>query len=66
MDNLRDLFPQDISDEAAYHIGNFLYELAFAFDNAYYAEISRYYQSEIDFAEEMRLQRDQGLNVEED
>lgn len=65
-DTLRDLFPEDISDETAYHIGNFLYELAFAFEGIYGENIRRYHQSEIDFANEMRRESDQSLNGEED
>lgn len=64
-DTLRDLFPEEISDETAYHIGNFLHELAFAFDGIYYRNIRRYHQSEIDFTNEMRRES-QRLNGEED
>lgn len=64
-DTLRDLFPEEISDETAYHIGNFLHELAFAFEGIYYGNIRRYHQSEIDFTNEMRRES-QRLNGEED
>jgi hypothetical protein len=64
---LRDLFPEDISDETAYHLGNFLYELALAFETAYFGQIRRYNKSRANLAKEMRFESsDQGLNVEKE
>ena len=65
-DNLRDLFPEDLSDEAAYHIGNFLYELAQVFESIHLGQIRRYSKSIADFHNEMMEQNDQGMNAEKD
>ena len=64
-DTLRDLVPEDMSDETAYHIGNFLHDLAFAFEGIYYGNIRRYHTSARDVANEMRRES-QKLNGEED
>lgn len=63
---LRDLFPEDISDETASHLGNFLFELASAFETAYFGQIRRYNKSRTNLAKEMRFESDQGLNVEKE
>ena len=65
-DTLRDLFPEDLSDETAYHIGNFLYELSLAFEGIYYGQIKRYHKAEIDVVNEMHVKRNQGLDGEEE
>jgi len=62
--NLRDLFPEGISDETAYHIGNFLYELAQAFESAHFGQIRRYTKSMTDMGHKMMDQNiDQGMNA---
>lgn len=54
IDNLHDLFAEDISDETAYHIGNFLHKLAMAFESCYLGQIRRYHQSQINLSNELR------------
>lgn len=41
----QDLFPQDISDEAAYHLIDFFYNLALAFESQNLAKAMRYQKS---------------------
>jgi len=64
MRNIRDLFPEDISDETAYHLGNFLYELALAFEAIHLGQIMRYNKSRADVSNEMKQDSDQGMNAE--
>ena len=45
MSTLHELFSEKISDEAAYHLVNFLYDLALAIESIYLAEIMRYGKS---------------------
>ena len=64
-DNLRDLLPEDLSDETAYHFGNFLYELALAFESIYLGRIIRYNKSRTDFKNELMQQNNaQSINAE--
>lgn len=42
MNNLRDLLPDDVSDEVAYHIANFMMELSLAIETRYYTQASRH------------------------
>jgi len=66
-DNLRDLFPEDISDETAYHLGNFLHELAQAFESIHLEQIRRYNKARIDFSNELMKQNsDQSMNAEKE
>jgi len=66
-DSLRDLFPEDISDETAYHLGNFLYELAQAFESIHLGQIRRYKKARIDFSNELMKQNsDQSMNAEKE
>jgi uncharacterized protein YqiB (DUF1249 family) len=51
--NLRDLFAEDISDETAYHIWNFLHGLAVGFESCHFEQIRRYCQSQIDLSNEL-------------
>lgn len=39
---LIDILPENISDEAAYHLVNFIAELSVALDNHYFAQLKRY------------------------
>jgi hypothetical protein len=65
--NLRDLFAEDISDEAAYYLGNFLYELALAFESAHLGQIKRYNKSRIELYKELMNQnRAQSVNGEKE
>jgi hypothetical protein len=65
-DNLRDLLEEEISDETAYHLGNFLYELALAFESIYLGQIRRYKQSKIELNNELITQNsNQGVGEEE-
>jgi hypothetical protein len=43
-DNLRNLFPT-ISDEAAYHLVDFFYELALMFESSHLQHVMRYEKS---------------------
>lgn len=42
MNNVHDLLPENVSDEAAYHIANFMMELSLAIEMLYYTQASRY------------------------
>ena len=42
---LRELLPEELSDEAAYHLSNFIMALATAFDDIYFAQTLRYIRS---------------------
>lgn len=42
MNNLADLLPDDVSDEAAYHLANFMMELSLAIETRYYSQMKRY------------------------
>lgn len=42
---LRELLPEELSDEAAYHLSNFIMALATAFDEIYFAQVLRYIRS---------------------
>ena len=44
-DNLRDLLPDNLSDETAYQLVNFCYELALSFESIYLGKIMRYQKS---------------------
>ncbi len=44
-DNLRDLFPENFSDETAHQLVNFFYELALAFESIHLGKIMRYQKS---------------------
>lgn len=66
MRNLRDLFPEDISDETAYHLGNFLYELALAFEAIHLGQIMRYNKSRTDVSNKMKQDRDQDAEAEKE
>lgn len=64
-DNLHDLFPEDISDETAYHLGNFLYELAQAFESVHLGQIRRYNKARIELNNELIKQNsDQSMDAE--
>jgi hypothetical protein len=66
-DNLRDLFAEEISDETAYHLGNFLYELALAFESAHLGQIKRYNKSRIELYNELITQNsNQSVNGEKE
>lgn len=39
---LIDMLPDPISDESAYHLVNFIAELAFTLENHYFDQLSRY------------------------
>ena len=43
---LIDILPENISDEAAHHLVNFMSELAIMLENHYYAQLNRYKQDE--------------------
>lgn len=40
--NIRALLPEDISDEAAYHLVNFFMDLALTLESIYFAQTRRY------------------------
>ena len=42
MNNLADLLPDDVSDEVAYHMANFMMELSLAVETRYYEQMKRY------------------------
>jgi len=41
-DTLRNLLPENLSDETAYHLVDFFYELAIRFESIYLGQIMRY------------------------
>lgn len=41
-DNLRNLLPENLSDETAYHLVDFFYELAIRYESIYLDKIMRY------------------------
>ncbi|HAT9256254.1 TPA: hypothetical protein JBC26_15865 [Legionella pneumophila subsp. pneumophila] len=43
--NLHDLLPDELSDEAAYHLANFAMALATAIDEIYFSQTLRYIRS---------------------
>lgn len=49
-DHLRNLFPT-ISDEAAYHLVNFFYEMALLFESSHLQHVMRYEQSLVNQAQ---------------
>lgn len=51
--NLRDLFAEEISDETAYQLGNFLYALALAFESAHLGQIKQYKKSKTELHNEL-------------
>lgn len=42
MNTLVDMLPDDISDECAYHLVNFVMELSLTLENRYYKQMMRY------------------------
>jgi hypothetical protein len=55
-DNLRDLLPDDFSDETAHHLVNFFYELALAFESIHLGKIMRYQKSLIELRDDLIAQ----------
>ena len=47
-DNVHDLFTEDLSDEAAYYLCNFFYDLALAFESSHLGEIMRHQKSQVE------------------
>ena len=43
---LNDLLPEALSDEGAYHLVNFMFELALATESQYLAQLMRYSKKE--------------------
>jgi hypothetical protein len=52
-DKLRDLLPDDISDETAHQLTNILYELALAFESIHLGKIMRYQKSLIELRDDL-------------
>lgn len=66
-DNLRDLFPDDFSDETAHHLVNFFYELALAFESIHLGKVMRYQKSLIELRDDLANQNDaQGQRKEDE
>lgn len=42
------LLPDNLSDESAYHLVNFINQLAFLFESTYFGQIMRYEKSKTD------------------
>lgn len=40
--NFEELLPEDVSDESAFHIANFMMDLALAVDSHYFAQLRRH------------------------
>jgi len=40
--DIRELFPDDLSDETAYHLVHFFYDFALAFESMYLGKVLRY------------------------
>lgn len=43
LESLDELLSSDMSDEAAYHLVNFMMELSLTIESCYYEKIKRYY-----------------------
>jgi hypothetical protein len=48
---LIDLLPESISDEAAYHLVNFMSDLAVELENHYFAQLQRYARDNLETGE---------------
>ena len=46
--DVRELFPDDISDETAYHLVNFFYDFALAFESIHLGKVLRYQKAMIE------------------
>lgn len=55
-DNVGDLFSKDLSDEAAYYLCNFFYDLALAFESSHLGEIMRYQKSQVTLRDKITYQ----------
>lgn len=64
-DNLRDLLPDDCSDETAHHLVNFFYELALAFESIHLGKIMRYQKSLIELRGDLVSQAQEQRKKEE-
>lgn len=51
-DSLRKLLPDNLSDESAYHLANFFYELALAFESINLGKIRQYEKSKIELSDD--------------
>lgn len=52
-EDIRNLFPDDISDEAVYHLVNFFYKLALTVESIHLGQLMRYEKSQIDLRHEL-------------
>jgi len=57
-DNLRNLLPDNISDETAHQLVNFFYELALAFESIHLGKIMRYQKALIELRDDLVNQHD--------
>ena len=48
---LIDILPEKISDEVAYHLVNFISELAITLENHYFTQLRRYHHDHTDYAD---------------
>jgi len=55
-DNLRELLPNNLSDEAASQLVDFFYELALAFESIHLGKIMRYQKSQMELRDELSSQ----------
>lgn len=55
-DKVRDLFTEELSDEAAYYLCNFFYDLALAFESSHLAEIMRHQKSQVELRDKITYQ----------
>ena len=55
-DNVHDLFTEDLSDEAAYYLCNFFYDLALAFESSHHGEIMRHQKSQVELRDKITYQ----------
>jgi hypothetical protein len=55
-DNIQSLLPDNLSDEAAYHLGNFFYELALAFESIHLVQLRRYEKLQVDLKHDLTSQ----------
>ena len=55
-DNVHDLFTEDLSDEAAYYLCNFFYDLALAFESSHLGEIMRHQKSQVELRDKITYQ----------
>ncbi len=61
MNNIYKLLPEKISDEAAYHLVNFIMNLALEFEAHYFDQMMRYSNDSLDYPDYLQNEIDDEL-----